>query len=456
MAIVQTLILCSLLCCYADAVTVIPLTLNVPKPYESPTGPAKSEIEVLQKLHEGTKLDNKIWLSPLSTNLTHIGSINESLGIYPSHDSFVRGAIDASTAHQHLVVQPQDVWLTILKQIGSYLRKHKDDQEVSEKWDNLDGNRDAAPGLHALMISWFALLIEAHFGKRNKTNWLPDWVRPNVGTLTKSSFFENATDEDMIARALMMASSSKATADLPAFPCENGIPSITLLGTRADWKNISDKLDPLIDLKFGKEPAVYGTILRPILSRFVETFDKPNDVSIRQFWSDIITVTPKQKLCHTTDIITGWINAFHYWDGAGDLLTNGTPSVDSLGSASNPAGQVQSNTLVLDNVTYPWRHRKNLPASYSHVNIYMFVDTPGFRSSQLLVGMLAKTIKKGIPEGYDQAMKQVGFKLPSSVQESDHSILRPLPAYIFHDDAAGSVRSPGFHLFNATENLANA
>jgi hypothetical protein len=313
-------------------------------------------------------------------------------------------------------------------------------------------NLISAPAIHPMMIIWVDMIITAHFGMRDKTKWLLDWVRPSVGTLTPSILLANETFEDSIAKALMMASSSKATQDpsssnatqdLPAFPCENGIPSITLLGTRSDWKTILDKLDPLLSLKFGKEPAIYGAMLRPVLARFVETFDKPHDASVRQFWSDIVTTSPKQSLCHnTTDLVSGWINAFHYWDGAGEPLANAAPSLNY--SARKPTEHLQSEALVLDNITYPWRHRSSLPASYIHLPIYMFGDTGGLRRSQLLVGMLAKSVKKGIPEGYEQSMKYVGFKLPSSVQESDHSILKPLSAWIYHDDGIGDVCSSLF------------
>jgi hypothetical protein len=71
----------------------------------------------------------------------------------------------------------------------------------------------------------------------------------------------------------------------------------------------------------------------------------------------------------------------------------------------------------------------------------MWGDTALAIGGQLLVGMLAKSVKKGIPEGYKQAMKQAGFNLPSSVQESDHSILKPLPAFIYHSDAGDNVCS---------------
>jgi hypothetical protein len=453
MVLVQTILFCSVLYYFTNAVIVIPLTMNLPKPYENPLKPAKSNSDLLQILHSGTGIENSVYWS--SFTIPGNGTAFDSQDIYASHDSFVRGAIDASTTHQHLVIQPQDVWLTILKQMSSYMRKRKDDKFVSENWNYLDGSVDDSSALHVLGMFVADGWMEFQFGRRDKTNWLRDWVRPNVGTVTSSSLLTNGTDEDMIAKALMMSTSTptKPPEGLLSFPCENGIPSITLLGTKADWKNISDKLDPLIKFKFGKEPALYGAILRPILSRFIETFDKPNDLGVRQFWSDIITVTPKQKLCRTTNYVTGWINAFHFWDGAGGLVptvnsASVNPSSNNPSPASNSGEQLQNDALVFDNITYPWRHCEDLPTSYSHTTMCMAYDAPGWGLGQLLVGMLAKSATKGIPEGYEQAMSRAGFKLPSSVQKSDHSILKPLPAYI-HYTEGGSDPVSSFLFFTS-------
>jgi hypothetical protein len=49
--------------------------------------------------------------------------------------------------------------------------------------------------------------------------------------------------------------------------------------------------------------------------------------------------------------------------------------------------------------------------------------------------MLGKSVKKGKPEGYEAALKAVGFTLPASVKESDHSILKALPIWIAHADS---------------------
>jgi hypothetical protein len=63
--------------------------------------------------------------------------------------------------------------------------------------------------------------------------------------------------------------------------------------------------------------------------------------------TDMITVTPRQLLCQTTDIVTGWINGFHFWDAAGNTLS----PHPFLQSTDN--NNTNNNTVHLDNVSYP-------------------------------------------------------------------------------------------------------
>jgi hypothetical protein len=329
-----------------------------------------------------------------------------------------------------LVIRPQDVWLTILKQLSFYLRKHKDDGDVIASWDNLEGQTTEAWSMY--YIRGLDIWARNQFNIRSKANWLADWVRPDFTTVSNdpNGMIVNSS-EAMLANALMMASSSPSKEDFPAFPCRNGIPSITLEGTLDDWKNILTKVELLA--KFGDQPRTYSRLLRPILSRFVQTFERPNDPAIRLFWNDIVTATPRQNLCQTTELITGWINAFYMWDPAGNLAI--TAAVASSAEA-----------VQLDGMTFPWRQGRDTPISNSHAPLCMADDTPRWGSYPILVGMLAKSVTKGKPEDYEAATKAAGVALPSSVAESDHSMLQPLPIWIVHESYAVSY-SPGHHVF---------
>ncbi|KAF2432514.1 hypothetical protein EJ08DRAFT_647964 [Tothia fuscella] len=120
-----------------------------------------------------------------------------------------------------------------------------------------------------------------------------------------------------------MSSPKALVEDTAPFPCQNGIPSITLLGTRSDWTKLADKITRLEQGALGEEPRLYALILNPILIRFVETFDYPNDLAIRRFWDNIITVQKGHRLCKTDDVVTGWINALHYWEANGTIISPG-------------------------------------------------------------------------------------------------------------------------------------
>jgi hypothetical protein len=64
---------------------------------------------------------------------------NWNNNIYEGQDSFVRGAIDASSKHQHLALRPDDVWYTDLTQLSFYMRKNKYDKLVQDIWNNSGG-----------------------------------------------------------------------------------------------------------------------------------------------------------------------------------------------------------------------------------------------------------------------------------------------------------------------------
>lgn len=126
-----------------------------------------------------------------------------------------------------------------------------------------------------------------------KASWLAEWVRPNFETVSNPNqpFILANSSAIMSANALMMASSSPTSEELPAFPSVNGLPSVTFNGTEDDWRNVLKKVNLLE--KFGKEPGYYSRLLHLILPRSVATFDKPNDPAVRLFWNDIVTVTPR-------------------------------------------------------------------------------------------------------------------------------------------------------------------
>jgi hypothetical protein len=393
MAPLRIFALVSLLFYGIAAVIVLPLTLSLPRPYVNITKPAKGShgliSRVVPTLGNPSVPDFIFWIRK-----------NDTPPIYPSQDSFVRGSIDAAIQHQHLEIRPESVWFTILTQLNFYLKKHENDTKVRDKFDRIQ--HENGP-VHIMMLMSPDFVFGDLFRTRNKTDWLTDWTRPNFTT-------SNGLDEAM-AKQLLMASPILTSEEVTPLPCEAGIPSITLLETQNDWELLLLKLTRLHE--FGVEPEQYGKNLRPILSRFIATFKDPNDHDLRQFWNDMVTVN--QAPCSkSTRTVSGWINGFHYWDQAGNVLS---------GSSSEGEGP---GRVVLDGIRYPWRDMSLLPTAVYSLKLCVAPDGGGFWEVESLGGMMAKSVSKAEPRGYTEALRKAKLTLPSSVADDYHGIIQPM------------------------------
>jgi len=262
MAPLRALAVLSLLSYCILAITVLPLTLTLPQLYKNFTPSAEGSHGLISSIVPS------LGKSPVRNFLR--GDIKRSNTIYASQDSFVRGSIDAGVQHQHLEIRPENVWLMILTQMNFYLRKYGNNKEIRDKFVNLQ--HDNGP-FHVMMFFQPEIPFEILIRQRNRTDWLIDWIQPKFTTSTKI--------DDVTAYLLMMASSTPTSEEVAFLTCEARIPSITLLGTQNDWELLLLKLNRLRE--FGVESAMYSNNLRPILSRFVATFQDPNNHDIRQF-----------------------------------------------------------------------------------------------------------------------------------------------------------------------------
>jgi hypothetical protein len=258
--------------------------------------------------------------------------------------------------------------------------------------------------------------MDSEFKRRSKTNWMMDWVLPGFQTEPSAPLGVQKSADAMMAMALMMTSSIPVPSNMGDIVCECGFPSVTLLGTQGDWQKLLSKLDQMGQL--GPEASLYSQNLHPILSRFVATFERPHDPSIRRFWNDMVISTPRQRLCQKTSVVTGWINGLHFWDGAGNLLR------EDWSSRADP--------VVLDNITYPFRHTQDLPNAYSRLPICVSSDTPASLNSEIIVGLLATRVKPGMPKDYTAALKGADLKLAEAENLKSHGTVQAVPVWIAH------------------------
>ncbi|KAK5652238.1 hypothetical protein OQA88_10735 [Cercophora sp. LCS_1] len=339
----------------------------------------------------------------LMSSYTHTKLASQP-GIYPSGDSFVRGAIQAWGEHLHLIVRPEEVWFTILVQMNFYMNAN------AESLRSLFVDHEGQQVIYIEDYTWYQVLEKFQYAiqAKVKTDWLLDWIRPNFTTTTESDV--------MTANVLMMGLTKAYFKFEGGIVC--GLPSVTLLGEEKDWVALEKKLERLAD--FGEEPKEYARRLKPILSRFVRSFREPDSKEIKDFWNNI-AVAQSYQYCGAPPVsISGWITGFLFW------TDKGKPYARHSGEDS----------YVLDGYTYPgWLDITKLPVGYATVPFIMrdFRDVDRFEA-YVLAGTMGKQITPGPPAGYAEALKRAGGNLTLLEEGSKglHSSIKPLSGWMLY------------------------
>ncbi|KAF2220479.1 hypothetical protein BDZ85DRAFT_27384 [Elsinoe ampelina] len=223
-----------------------------------------------------------------------------------STNGFVWAAFQAYSNHHHLVIRPEDVWFAILSQLCFYINAHA--EELRHIFVSHEGRKEvevkAFGTINTVDLGDLAFRMGEALETLVKDPELRSWMMPS---------FTTTTDTDrIVASILMMGSLQKYFSYLFTLTC--GIPSVTLLGEREYWEKILRRLDKLPT--FGTEPERFGTLLRPVLKRFVASFDAEPSVDVHDFWTKIAHMTGGSGPYY----LSGWLTAFCFWDNDGNLL----------------------------------------------------------------------------------------------------------------------------------------
>ncbi|KAL2112976.1 hypothetical protein VUR80DRAFT_5880 [Thermomyces stellatus] len=377
-----------------SGVTII--TGAEPKVWSGPAAVTSADDFFRQSIEgEFTQPDTEVLMSSLdSVDLTF------DYGLQPSADSFLRGAIQAWAEHRHLVLRPEEVWFTILVQMNFYMGSHA--EEIRDLFVAHDGKET----ILVEDFTWRLVLerFQYEIQDRVKTDWLLDWIQPNFTTTTDS--------DRMTANILMMGLMKQYFNYEGGIIC--GLPSVTLLGTKADWQALYDKLDYLSE--FGEEPAEYQRRLDPILSRFVTSFDEPDSEDTVSFWNSIVRAERAATCGSPPYYLSGWLTGFWFWDLNGDKFARGGGGTE------------------LDGVTYARVAIDDLPIGYAQAPFVMrdFRDVERFEA-MVLAGTVGKRITKGYPGGYLEAYERAGADQDALIEDVElHTTLQPSSGWLLY------------------------
>ena len=253
-------------------------------------------------------------------------------------NGFVNAATTAYSGHHHLTIRPEDVWLSIISQFSCYVNKNAEDlrghfvthegqKELKIKYEC--GDR------YSVDFSDFALRIKQLISQHIVDEELCAWITPS---------FSTTTQEDVVVASIMIMGTLQAYFKY-AMRIACGIPSVTLLGTREDYEQILERVGKLST--YGQEVAAFEDMLKPIIRRFIRTFDEPDHAEVRSFWEDICD----ERRGSGFRRYTGWITAFCFWNNKGRRQVSG------------PGG------LSLDGISYGSVNMDNIPSGFTKVPV---------------------------------------------------------------------------------------
>lgn len=224
-----------------------------------------------------------------------------------SQHGFVWAVFNAYSCHHNLTIRPEDVWFSILTQIGFFVKAHA--EELRSFFVSHEGQKELEIAVNQSMdtVNFGALALQmTNLIEENVVDEeLRAWIMPDFSTTTQS--------DNVVAAILMMGTLQKYFKYTCRLLC--GIPSVTLAGEREDWVTLVKKLEKLHQL--GDEPARFAQLLRPVLNHFVASFDSPNSLDVLNFWS---RCADQRSAGSGPSDLSGWITVFCFWDEYGKLL----------------------------------------------------------------------------------------------------------------------------------------
>ncbi|KAF3912747.1 hypothetical protein ABW20_dc0101823 [Dactylellina cionopaga] len=338
----------------------------------------------------------------------------DSRKIHPSTSSFFYAAMNAYSSHHHLVIRPDDVWITILTQFSIYVNKHA--EELRSMFVAHEGKKEltvtAVGSRYSVDFGALAVqmgrLIEADVLDAD----LRAWMIP--------SFSTTEDNDKIVASVVMMATLQNYYSYGIQLAC--GLPGVTLLGEKSDWDALLQKIDKLET--FGKEPTFFASLLRPILKRFVMTFENPESEEIKNFWQTIVN---SQGGGSGPRYVGGWMPAFCYWKSDG--TTQHRTDVKIWG---NPA-----ETLTMDDVVYGVIDTNDVVGAYAYVPVKL--DDNGVLFDTLMVaGMVAIEARPTVER--DEKWEENNRKLRAEEKEYDGpvcSVIQPTAGWWIFDAEEG-------------------
>jgi hypothetical protein len=327
--------------------------------------------------------------------------------LVPLEHGLVHTVLEAYNQHHALVLRPDDIWLAILSQFSLFVNgKDKSGTPRAERLRQCfvahEGKRKLSVTMtgnrYSVDFGLFANLMVKEIDQAVVDPTLKKWMVPS---------FSTTTPNDLVVASVMVMASLKSYFDYK-FCLACGIPQITLEGTREDWLDIFRRTNKLVE--YGPEAAAWRDLLRPVLVRFVRSFDKgwAESKEGREFWQRIVHY---KRGGSGPSFLSGWITAFCTFDDEGICLAQLNdpeaameskaggvydPELDyTFGTIAVHSESYYGQSLKMDDVQYHRVDTGSIPSACAEVDVLLNDNGKEFNTVMVagLVGMSVKSAR---------------------------------------------------------------
>jgi hypothetical protein len=222
---------------------------------------------------------------------------------------FVDAVRTSYSRHHNLTIRPDDVWMAIATQFSTYIENNA--EELRDKFVAHSGQKQLTVkclgDLHTANYSQLSLAMADQIALNIKDPKVREWIMPNFSTTTNV--------DRVVGSMVLMASMKKYFGYKMELCC--GLPSVTMLGTEADWVEVANRVKELLkyDNKDGYMKTWYD-LLQPVLANFVSSIQGNPDLD---WWNNCCTALTGGS---GPRYLAGWLTVFSVYDNNGKWVAN--------------------------------------------------------------------------------------------------------------------------------------
>lgn len=234
-----------------------------------------------------------------------MSSPNDGVIQASTRNGLVDTVVAAYSQHHNVELSADHFWVAVLTQFSQYVNANS--ALLRDTFVDFHGKKEltvsAIGQLRSAAYDEMSLSMTDQIAANLKDQSVRDWVLPSFSTTT--------TTDRVVCSVVLMAALKSFFAYKFYLMC--GIPSVTLLGTPADFEELARRVDRLPEFDAGTGMMIkWHQMLQPIMAELVHASQGSPDAS---FWSRVCS---HHSAGSGTDYISGWIAAFCCFSDKGE------------------------------------------------------------------------------------------------------------------------------------------